>query len=80
MWDLRLIKLIKKGKTKIVLRDVYFNHDGTIGAISDKNYSLESTCIKEFQEKIEFIQTHVYGREIVIHDIDSNRIYLKQAG
>ena len=80
MWELHLVKLVKKGKSKIVIRDVYFNHDRSVGAISDKNYLLESTCIKEFQEKIDFIQTHVYGREIVIYEVDSNRIYPKQAG
>lgn len=77
MWELRLVKFVKKGKSKIVIRDVYFNHDGSVGAISEKNFSLESESIIELQKKIELIQTHVYGRPIIVHDVDHNRTYAK---
>lgn len=77
MWEYRLVKLIKKGKFKIIIRNVYFSSDGSIGAISDKNYCLESESLKELQDKINFIQTNIFGRPVVIYETEKNRIYTK---
>jgi hypothetical protein len=77
MWDLRLVKILKKGKKRFVIKDVYFNSDGTIGGISDRNFSLESESLRGFQEKVELIQTHIFGRPVIIQDLDHNKVFTK---
>ena len=77
MWDLHVVKTVKNGKSKFSFKDVYINHDGTIGAVAKRPFHLEGDTLKELSDSINFLQHTVLSRATVIIDNDINQIYIK---
>lgn len=77
MWDLHVVKTVKKGKIDFSIRDIYFNQDGTVGAVAARPYHIKGNTLKEIYNEIKFLNDIVTGRSIVIHDCDTNKFYTK---